>query len=81
MIKYGLTIENQNLIIEKAKSKKDGVYSFRGVDYRVRNKIVTHFAASGQILERCFGFNVIVGSYEIGFGFGAKKILKEIKEK
>lgn len=80
MIKYGLTIENEKLIIEKAKCKNDGVYSFRGVDYRVRNGFVTHFAARGQILERCFGFNVIVGSYEIGFDRG-KKMLKEIKEK
>lgn len=32
---YGLTIENTNFCIEKAKSKKDGVYQIRGCGYRV----------------------------------------------
>ena len=60
-MQYGLTIENEQLIIDKAKEKSDGCYRFRGVAYRVRNRAVSHFAVKGEILERAFGFNVIVG--------------------
>ena len=78
MIEYGLTIENQKLIQEKASSKKDGVYDFRGVSYRVRDKQVTHFACGGQILQPCFGFNCIVGSYD-GYSDRRKASLKELQ--
>lgn len=78
MIQYGLTIENQQLIQEKAKSKRDGVYDFRGVSYRVRDKQVTYFACGGQILQYCFGFNCVVGSYE-GYSDSRKASLKGIQ--
>ena len=58
---YGLTLNNEKLLIEKAKTKKDGCYRLRGVAYRVRGGKITHFASSGQIMERCHGFNVVVG--------------------
>ena len=38
---YGLTTENEEIILLKAKSKKDGVYTFRGVSYRVKSGAVT----------------------------------------
>ncbi len=60
-MQYGLTVENHNIILDKAKTKKDGCYKFRGVAYRTRSGKVTHFASNGQILEYCMGFNVIVG--------------------
>lgn len=77
MVKYGLTGENQNLIIEKAKAKKDGVYEFRGVAYRVRGGKVTHFAADYKILAGFGAFNVVVGSYPFGAG-QSKLALKKI---
>ena len=60
-MQYGLTMENEKLILDKAKEKNDGCYRFRGVAYRVKNGTVTHFAVKGEVLERAFGFNVIIG--------------------
>jgi hypothetical protein len=77
MVQYGLTMENERIILEKAKSKKDGVYTFRGVGYRVCENHVTHFSDNGIILERAYGFNCIVGSFE-GYNSNGLKTLKEI---
>lgn len=74
---YGLTVENQKLILKKAESKKDGVYDFRGVSYRVRDKQVSHFACGGRILQYCHGFNCVVGSYD-GYSDSRKASLKRI---
>jgi len=52
MTSYGYNITNGNLAIEKAKNKKDGVYSLRGFLYRVKDKIVTHIAYRGEIIQR-----------------------------
>jgi hypothetical protein len=64
MIRYGLNIENCNLICVKAKEKKDGVYTFRGVTYRVVSGHVTHYAYDRKILENFGNFNCVVGQYE-----------------
>lgn len=64
MIKYNvLSIDNYNFIRAKAKSKKDGVYTIRGIIYRVINATVTHYACNGEILENFGNFNVKIGSY------------------
>ena len=76
-MRYGLTIETESLLIEKAKQKKNGVYQLRGVGYRVRDGHITHFSADGKILERAYGFNCIVGSYD-GYNSNGIKILKDI---
>lgn len=76
-MQHGLTIENNNLILDKAKSKKDGCYKFRGVSYRVRSGKVTHFAIDGQVLENFMGFNVIIGECSV-FSDEAHKQLKAI---
>lgn len=81
-IKYGLTIENQKLINEKAKTKNDGVYKFRGVAYRVINNIAKFYASDGAVLQNEFGFNVVIGNYEISYGQDeAVKVLKNLKIK
>lgn len=77
-VKYGYTPENCLLISEKAKNKKNGVYEFRGVAYRVKENKVTHIAYSGQILERYGNFNVEVGTYS-GYIDDAKRLLRGIK--
>ena len=83
-MRYGLTIENQNFVIDKAKEKADGIYSCRGVMYRVRNKKVTHFACcdSGSIVQGFGHFNVSVGHVETGMGWAdrARKVLKTVKD-
>lgn len=71
MVKYGPTIENLNAIHDKAKGKKDGVYSFRGLEYRVENGRFTHFAHGGRVFERAGNFNVEIGAYS-GYSDDAK---------
>ena len=61
--KYGTTIENTNKAIDKAKSKKDGVYTLNGMYYRVKDNCVTHIAGYGEVLQRAGHFNVLVGKY------------------
>jgi len=61
---YGPTQENVFAIVEKAKTKADGVYRFRGVAYRVVNNRVTHIAGNGLVLERCGWFDVQIGEYK-----------------
>jgi hypothetical protein len=61
--KYGTTIENTNKAVDKAKSKKDGVYTLNGMYYRVKEKCVTHIAGYGEILQRAGYFNVLVVKY------------------
>lgn len=79
---YGLSSKNQDLVVQKAKSKKDGIYSMNGVTYRVRDGKVTHFAccSSGHILVGYGHFNVVVGQVETGMGFQdrARKALKAV---
>lgn len=80
MVKYGLTIENQYLICQKAKTKEDGCYRFRGVAYRVKDGRATHFGFDGQILESFGNFNVVVGTYDyhMSSDVEAQKALKKI---
>lgn len=71
---------DQQAIDERAKTKKDGVYFFRGVVYRVKSGRVTHYVADCKILERCFGFNVVVGAVQIGTSKEAiKKLLQSLE--
>jgi FMN phosphatase YigB (HAD superfamily) len=64
-IQYGtLTRDNMNLIIDKSQSKADGIYSFRGILFRVQDGKVTHYASGGKIYA---GFGVFlsqIGSYD-----------------
>ena len=76
-MRYGPTQENMGLISDKANEKKNGVYRFRGVAYRVQNKRVTHIAHGGKVLECCGYFNVEIGIYD-GYEDSAVKILRSI---
>ena len=86
MVTYNdLTIENQNYIQEKARTKADGVYTARGILYRVRDGRVTHVATKGEVLELFGGFNAIVGQYMSAVKFcnyfasdDARELLKRI---
>ena len=75
-----MKMDTEKLIIDKAKSKKDGCYRLHGIAYRVRNNRVTHFADYGEILERCYGFNVIIGKYKCSINSDevGQKLLKQI---
>lgn len=80
-MKYGLTLDNQNLILEKAKTKKNGIYKFRGVVYKVEQSRVTHFCTSTEVIRFEYGFNIVIKKlvYNYDWETAAKKILKENK--
>jgi len=78
-VQYGLTITNQNAINEKAKTKKDGCYTFRGVAYRVRSGAVTHFSVGGEVLQQFGAFNTVVARLERYSQEAALKFLRTIK--
>jgi len=71
---------DQNFIIAKAKSKKDGCYRIRGIAYRVRNGCVTHFACNNEIIEFCYGFNVVTDTYDSDYASDevGQKLLRTI---
>ena len=71
----GLTIENTNFCIEKAKSKKDGVYQIRGCGYRVRNGKITHFQDHTGVYESHGHFLAKIGEGEL---YGVTNKLKLI---
>lgn len=75
---YGLTIENVDMIHERSKTRNNGCYSFRGVQFKVVNKCVTHLAYYGDIYNVSFGFNVKVGTYKHYGSDSGKKGLSEI---
>jgi predicted membrane GTPase involved in stress response len=58
-----LNQENVAAISAKAKTKNDGIFTMRGITYRVKNHHVTHYAVSGDILFVAGHFNYQVGSY------------------
>ena len=77
MVEYGLTSENRFLIIEKAKTKEDGVYCFRGVTFKVKNFKVIAYAANGKVIQPAGHFDVLIGEYD-GYHSEAKKLLKTL---
>jgi len=63
-------------LIEKAKTKADGIYSADGVIYRVKDNTLTHYADRGTILAVYGYFDTPVGSYKTGTE--ARKMLKNV---
>jgi len=78
-MKYGYNTENLQLIIDKAKTKNDGYYNFRGICYRVSNNYVTHIIVNGDILEKCYGFYSVIGHYKDYKSEGVKKLKEMLK--
>jgi len=60
-----MTIEETNLLHEKAKSRKDGVYSFRGNLWAVKNnQFIAFVSPKGEVYQRLGAFNASVGSLQ-----------------
>jgi len=78
-IEYGLTSNNQAAINIKALNKNNGVYTFRGVAYRVVDNKVTHFADNGKVFQQYGVFNTIAGEYQHYMNYSAAAFLKTIK--
>lgn len=65
-------------LIKKAEQKeKDGVFSYDGVWYRVKNSKLTHYCKQGKVLDVNGGFDVPVGSY--ASAGEAKRMLKGLR--
>jgi len=76
-----VTISEVVEIHNKAKSKADGIFSHKGIPYRVVSGEVTHFAdiIRGEVLVPYGHFNVVAGNFRCGWKDAAKKLLKSIK--
>jgi hypothetical protein len=71
-----MTIDETNLLHEKAKTKKDGVYQFRGNFYAVKdNKFIAFINPFGECLQRMGAFNISIG--QIKEKYDRKKKLAE----
>jgi len=65
MVTYNsLTFENIDFIFKRAKGKEDGVYTIRGILYKVKNHKPTHFACQGEILQYFGHFTVVLAKYK-----------------
>jgi hypothetical protein len=60
-----MTIEETNILHEKAKTKKDGIYSYKGNLYVVKNN---NFIAFSDYYGNCYmrmgAFNALIGKVE-----------------
>jgi len=53
--------EALKILIEKSKTKKDGVYTFQGIHYKVVDKSLKYFSERDTIYNFVFGFLVEIG--------------------
>lgn len=57
-----MTINETNILHEKAKNRKNGVYSFKGNLWAVKdNKFIAFIDNKGQVLQRFGSFNTKIG--------------------
>lgn len=60
-----MTIDDTNILIEKAKTRKDGVYSFKGYLWVVKNNKFVAFADNyGNCYQRFGAFNASIGKVD-----------------
>ncbi|MNK26421.1 hypothetical protein D3C87_447570 [compost metagenome] len=75
-----MTIEENNILVDLASKKKDGVYSKKPYTYAVKDGRMIAFADYGGNIFKCYrGFNGILGKvqrYEIRQTLN--KVIKEI---
>lgn len=58
----GPTVDNMKVIYDKAKAKRDGVYTCRGILYRVRAGNVTHYFYYNELYQVWGNFVVLLGN-------------------
>ncbi len=60
-----MTTDETNILIDKAKTRKDGVYSYKGFLYVVKdNKFLAFSTRFGECFQRGGGFNISIGRVE-----------------
>ena len=73
-----MTIYEVNILHEKAKTKKDGVYSFRGNLWAVKDfRFVAYVDSKGQLLQRFGSFNYVIADLSSLYTSEKKSKLKE----
>jgi hypothetical protein len=77
MANYGCNLENIKIAQNKAKSKKDGFYTVRGMGYRVEGCRVTHVSDNRAIFEIAGGFLIDVGSLPDNSSKSKGQLMKE----
>lgn len=75
-----MTVEETNILIEKAKTRKDGVYQYNGNFWAVKNNCFVAFVSPYGECFQCLGsFNVKIG--ECKESYLRKDKLKELLKK
>ena len=73
-----MTIDETNSLNKKAETIKDGVYSFKGNLWAVKNyKFVAFIAPNGQVLQRFGSFNTQIADFSSIERYEWKKKLME----
>ena len=73
-----MTVDEIKLLNEKAKTKKDGVYSFRGNLWVVKsNKFLAYCKYNGEVLQRFGSFDTQIGDFKALYVYERKKKLTE----
>jgi len=71
-----MKIEETNLLVDKAKTKKDGIYSFKSFKYVVKNgRFILFSDYFGNIYQRVGNFNVFLGKVKERY-----EIIKELRK-
>lgn len=74
-----ITSTELNKLREKAKGKRDGVYSSMHIIYVVKNNYVKAYARRGEIFEILGMFTTKIGHYD--YPDNAKRLLKSLLTK
>ena len=70
-----MTISEINILHEKAKTKKDGIYSYRNNYYAVKNgRFIAYANFMGECFQRMGAFNAVIGKVD---HYDRKNKLKE----
>jgi len=73
-----MTIAEINLLNRKAETKKDGVYSFRGNLWAVKNsKFIAYINQNGRVLQRFGAFDTQIGDLSSTERYTWKKHLSD----
>lgn len=74
-----MKIDELNLLHDKAKERKDGVYSFKGNLWVVKdNRFIAYSDYYGNCYQRCGNFDAVIG--KVDHYDRKKKLLEWLKE-
>jgi hypothetical protein len=65
-------------LAEKAKTKKDGVFTSNGSFYRVKSGKLTHYSQGNQIIQAFAMFDLVIGQF--AWSHEARNFLKSLED-